>query len=846
MASVVPKTLLTWGGKGVCMGRLCTCETGERQSLDAGHGSTAGACPRVHNAARIGQNPCMISVPVMIVSLALLADEGVRMGGPETPRESVRAQDSPVKPIGDLERALQRAGDNRHELEDALAVAAGWDQGRAREDLTWLIERMPVQDLKDLTSEFLLENLEYAQRAWKESPWSQMVSRDTYRRHILPYASINERRDRWRADFYDRFQGWVESAKNPTEAATLLNRRVFDELQVHYSTQRPKADQSPYESIQAGMASCTGLSVILVDACRAVGVPARFVGTPLWTDGSGNHSWVEVWDHGWHYTGADEPTGNELNKAWFSERASTAVIGHKRHGIFAVSFEPTDLEFPLVWRPEADRVFAEEVTQRYQRPLLTQPRGSLRVRFRARQGQLGQRLAGQLTIRSSSGEVVFDGQTRDDSSDANDHLTAFLEPQVHYTAQWRGASQELDLEFEVSNDQELIELDVAALPGQQDAGLSKEEATSLSKELWDAFEERELNVRKDEWESKVLTTAGQSMPFWYKRYGKAPLRGHSLWISMHGGGGTTQAVNDQQWENQKRLYTPEEGIYVAPRAPTNTWNLWHQGHIDPLFARLIENMILFEGVDPERVYLLGYSAGGDGVYQLAPRMADRFAAASMMAGHPNETVPDGLRNLPFSLHMGAEDAAYDRNQHARRWRDELATLRRNDGGGYEHWVEVYPDKGHWMDREDGAALPWMAKFRRRSRPERIVWVQDDVTHQRFYWLHVEHPVARSRVVIQQHGQAFHLLEVVGITELDLRLDDSMVDLGETIQVLHKGDVLWEGKAQRSAGVLEETLKERGDPSGMYCAQVSITIPAPSEQETEPSERPSEAAGEADG
>ena len=37
--------------------------------------------------------------------------------------------------------------------------------------------------------------------------------------------------------------------------------------------------------------------------------------------------------------------------------------------------------------------------------------------------------------------------------------------------------------------------------------------------------------------------------------------------------------------------------------------------------RLIENLVVFEGVDPNRVYLLGYSAGGDGVYQLAPRMA---------------------------------------------------------------------------------------------------------------------------------------------------------------------------------------------------------------------------------
>ena len=68
--------------------------------------------------------------------------------------------------------------------------------------------------------------------------------------------------------------------------------------------------------------------------------------------------------------------------------------------------------------------------------------------------------------------------------------------------------------------------------------------------------------------------------------------------------------------------------YLCPRAPTDTWNLWHQAHIDPLFDRLIENMIIFNEVDPDKVYLMGYSAGGDGVYQLAPRMCDRFCSCS--------------------------------------------------------------------------------------------------------------------------------------------------------------------------------------------------------------------------
>ena len=43
-----------------------------------------------------------------------------------------------------------------------------------------------------------------------------------------------------------------------------------------------------------------------------------------------------------------------------------------------------------------------------------------------------------------------------------------------------------------------------------------------------------------------------------------------------------------------------------------------------MYDRLIENMILFENVDPNRVYILGYSAGGDGVYQIAPRIVNLY------------------------------------------------------------------------------------------------------------------------------------------------------------------------------------------------------------------------------
>ena len=67
-------------------------------------------------------------------------------------------------------------------------------------------------------------------------------------------------------------------------------------------------------------------------------------------------------------------------------------------------------------------------------------------------------------------------------------------------------------------------------------------------------------------------------------------------------------------------------------------------------------------------------------------MADRFAAAAMMAGHPNETSPLGLRNIGFTIHMGENDTPYDRNKVAMEWKVKLKTLKENDVNGYPHFV----------------------------------------------------------------------------------------------------------------------------------------------------------------
>ncbi len=234
------------------------------------------------------------------------------------------------------------------------------------EGMRRLVAAMPESDIGSVNEEFLLRNVDYAYRARAAVPWGRSIPDEVFYDHVLPYASVNERRDPWRKEFYERFIEEAKQCASPAEAMARLNVLAFKTFNVSYHpSKRPKPDQSPYESIAANYASCTGLSIMLVDACRAVCVPARFAGTARWTTVRGNHSWVEVFDREWLVIGACEP--GEPGKTWFMGRAAEADASDPLKRIYAVDWGAGDTHFPLVWKRESREARACDVTPFYTR-----------------------------------------------------------------------------------------------------------------------------------------------------------------------------------------------------------------------------------------------------------------------------------------------------------------------------------------------------------------------------------------------------------------------------------------------------------------------------------------------
>ena len=354
--------------------------------------------------------------------------------------------------------------------------------------------------------------------------------------------------------------------------------------------------------------------------------------------------------------------------------------------------------------------------------------------------------------------------------------------------------------------------------------ISVSDAAKYENELLTEWKDSVRQALSNTYNSHKMVIGPNTMPLHWSVFGEKPADGYALFISLHGGGGAPSELNDSQWENQKRLYHPKNAVYLCPRAITDTWNLHFVPEADAFYRNIIMMAEAMFDVNPNKVYVMGYSAGGDGVWRLAPRMADYWAAASMMAGHPGDVSLLNLRNVPFMIWCGELDTAYERDQRCKERIAEMATLHSQDPEGYINEGHIVKGKGHWMERQDSVAVDWMAQYQRNPYPKKIVWRQEEVTKPHFYWLsapanEIEHG---KEVTATYEGNTINISKC-DYTTLTVSLNDKMMNLDKPVTVTYQGKTLFKGKIKRQTSIMRQTLFQRNDPSYIFTAQIEVKL-----------------------
>lgn len=330
----------------------------------------------------------------------------------------------PVKYHEPLKNALDQAGRNAEQIANVLI------ESQSPQAAAFLIANMPKNDLRTLSSDYLLNHIELAYKVRDKKQWGDIPD-DIFLNDVLPYANLDEARDDWRGMLMEKCTPIVAECTSLSQAAQTLNKALWSAVNVKYSTRRARANQSPMESMQSGLASCTGLSILLVDACRSVGIPARIAGIAQWPHKQGNHTWVEVWDGRWYCLGAFD--GEDLDQTWLISDAARAQKGSRLNGIYAASYAKTDTPFICAWAPDNTDISAVEVTDRYI-AMGTPSENKHITAFRIFEPVNHQRIAARIKI-LENGTVIHKGISRDESGDTNDTAAFDLIPGKQYTVE---------------------------------------------------------------------------------------------------------------------------------------------------------------------------------------------------------------------------------------------------------------------------------------------------------------------------------------------------------------------------------------------------------------------------
>ncbi len=201
-------------------------------------------------------------------------------------------------------------------------------------------KKLLTEDATAITADFLIENVDYAFKAWQERPWARWLSFDQFCRYVLPYRGSNEPLDPWRKSLLDQYAGLASAmpdSADPVAAAQAINNDLiswfrFDSRYYYHPT-----DQGLAEMRSSKMGRCEDMTNLTIYAMRANGLAVTSDYTPYWSDTSNNHAWNSIL----------LPDGNVVPFMGAESNPGQYELQHKAAKVYRKSYEnhPENLTF---------------------------------------------------------------------------------------------------------------------------------------------------------------------------------------------------------------------------------------------------------------------------------------------------------------------------------------------------------------------------------------------------------------------------------------------------------------------------------------------------------------------
>ncbi|MDR0348097.1 MAG: transglutaminase-like domain-containing protein, partial [Tannerella sp.] len=189
-------------------------------------------------------------------------------------------------------------------FEDIIAGYVHWNERESQQEVDRVFklgEPVIKEDIKHITADYLMNNIELSFKVWNEQPWGKNVPFDVFCEEILPYRIANEPLENWREKVLVNFSKLNRTFKQQPELTA-----VEACIRVNLQLPKLKLSNQPLPSMNYSMimtalrGTCKEMTALTVFTMRALGIPVTREWTPKWPRRNVGHLWNSVYDGSGH------------------------------------------------------------------------------------------------------------------------------------------------------------------------------------------------------------------------------------------------------------------------------------------------------------------------------------------------------------------------------------------------------------------------------------------------------------------------------------------------------------------------------------------------------------------
>jgi hypothetical protein len=325
--------------------------------------------------------------------------------------------------------------------------------------------------------------------------------------------------------------------------------------------------------------------------------------------------------------------------------------------------------------------------------------------------------------------------------------------------------------------------------------------------------------------------------------GDAPKMG--LFLGLHGGGEGAGDKSEAQgtWS---AVLGKQSLVGVFPQAIQLVHDAWNTVEGERFVLTLVELAKRTFDIDPDRVFVGGFSMGGTGSWFHAGRQPDLYAAALPFSGvifperdgagrvvRVHHGLVPNVRHVPLYYTSGADDRQCPPDTYVFA-EAILDKLRAEHPGDFATSFRLVPGLAHaFAPGEPQGSFDWMTGKRRQRFPKTLTWevALDPMPMpgagrripRDFYWLRFEEPADFQRTDAEIRGQEVR----VKVTRksapygLTVYLSADLLDVDKEVTVYVNDIVQYRGVPEASLAAMLESMSARLDRVMVFTRKISI-------------------------